>query len=714
MSRCKTPSILQMEAVECGAASLAMILARFGAWIPLEKLREDCGVSRDGSKASHILKAARSHGLECKGFRLEPAALKERKNFPAIVFWNFNHFLVLEGMEGDKVYLNDPARGQVVVTAEEFDESFTGVVLEFSEGENFKKCGSPPSIGTSLSLRMKGIKDGLTLLTLVGLALVIPGLVVPAFSQIFVDEILVAERTNWLPILLIAMAITALVRGVLTGLQHQVTNRIDNKLAITWTCRLFEHVLRLPTPFFDQRYAGDISSRIQSNDNISSFVSADLGESLIACMSILFFVAIMFTYDSWLTLAGISVAILNVLALRWSAKHQKLASQKLAQDEGKLSAAVVGGISMIETLKATGSEGDFFSRVAGHQARIFNSRQQLGKVMTFLNAVPTSLTLINTAVILGLGGLRVIDGDITIGMLVAFQALMASFLAPVQLLVSQSTELQKLQGDMIRVDDVFKYPQSPAFTRSKPVTSQYPKLQGHVEMRNISFGYSIREPALIEDFSLILEPGKRVALVGGSGSGKSTLARMLSGLSTPWQGEIFLDGYNRDDIPAELLVDSLAVVDQNILMFEGSIRENLTMWDGTVPDEDIVRAAEDACIHDIICSRTGSYDSRVAEAGGNFSGGQIQRMEIARALTKNPSILILDEATSALDAQTEVMIDRNIRRRGCTCIIVAHRLSTIRDCDEIIVLDQGKVVQRGTHDEMNQIDGPYRALVGKQ
>lgn len=704
-----------MEAVECGAASLSMILAHYGTWIPLENLRVDCGVSRDGSKASHLLKAARTYGLECKGFRRELEDIKQATNFPLIVFWNFNHFLVMEGYQNEKVYLNDPARGPVTIDWDEFDESFTGVVLEFSEGPDFAPTGNPPSSWQSLRQRLGSIREGLLLIALIGLALVIPGIVIPTFSQVFVDDILVNQRTDWLPILLAAMAITALVRASLTWLQSAVTNRMNNKMDISWTCRLFEHVLRLPLPFFGQRFAGDISTRINSNDRISSFIADDLGQIAIAIVSLLFFVLVMLSYDVWLTLAGIGVASVNIISMRWSAEKQKLTSQKLAQDEGKLTAAVAGGISMIETLKATGTENDFFSRVAGHQARIFNGRQEMGRVMTLVNSIPLLLLILNSAVILGLGGIRVMDGDISMGMLVAFQSLMASFMLPVQQLVGETAAMQQLEGDMRRVDDVFKYPQAPAFAEQQK--TQLPpdaaRLQGFIELKSVSYGYSIQEPALIEDFSLKLNPGQRLALVGGSGSGKSTIANLISGIAEPWDGKVLIDDIPRLQIPNLALTDTLAVVDQKICLFDGTIRDNLTMWDNTIEEESLIQAAKDACIHDIIMARTGAYQSRVAEGGKNFSGGQAQRLEIARALVRNPNILILDEATSALDTQTEMLIDQNLRRRGCTCIIVAHRLSTIRDCDEIVVLEKGKVLQRGTHNDMKDVDGPYKRLIGQ-
>jgi NHLM bacteriocin system ABC transporter peptidase/ATP-binding protein len=710
--RVRTPTFLQMEAVECGAASLGAILAWHGRWVPLETLRVECAVSRDGSNAANVVAAAERFGLRADGYKVELDEFADVP-LPAIVFWNFNHFLVLEGFGRGRVYLNDPAGGRRRVTEEEFDRAFSGIVLTFEPGPGFERGGVRPGALRSLLGRLGSSRTAVSFCVLAGLGLVIPGLAIPTFSKIFVDEILIAGSTRWLGPLLLGMAVAALLRGGLTALQQHYLMRSATKLAIASTGRFLWHVLRLPIEFFQQRYAGEVSNRIAANEQVAAVLTGDLATSAIGLATAVFYALLMVRYDPLLTVVGVSIALLNLLILRAIARKRADESQVMLQEAGKLVATSMGGVQCIESIKAAARESDFFTRWSGYQAKASDAEQKLGASSGVLQTVPAVTALVSTAVVLGIGGLRVMDGAMTIGMLVAFQTLLAAFSRPIADLVRLGDVIQRLTGDLRRLEDVARYPLDTAFAEEPSAEEPSDRrLSGFLELRDVTFGYDRQSPPLLSGFSLRLSPGDRVAIVGASGSGKSTVARLISGLYRPWSGEILFDGRPREQVGRALRASSFALVDQDIFLFEGTVRENITLWDPTLPDEAVQRAAKDACIHDDIAARRGAYAARVEEGGRNFSGGQRQRLEIARALAIDPTIIVLDEATSALDAATEKLVDDSIRRRGCTCVIVAHRLSTIRDCNEIIVLELGKVVQRGTHDELiRDRDGPYARLI---
>lgn len=710
-TRARTPTVLQMEAVECGAAALAIVLGYHGLHLPLEQLRVACGVSRDGSKALNVVKAARTLGMVASGARLEVDALRNQA-FPVIVFWDFNHFLVVEGFADDGVWLNDPASGPRKATMEEFNRSYTGVALRMTPGPDFKKGGKRRSTLAALTPRLDGSKNALLFVVLASLALVIPGLVIPVFTQVFVDSYLIGQLEGWVKPLLLGMGITALLRMGLTWLQQHYLLRLELRLALTGSATFFWHVLRLPIEFFNQRYAGDISQRVGANDRVAHLLSGELATNVVGIVTAIFYVAIMLTYDWLLTLIGVLLAGLNVAALAFVARKRTDGNMSLQQERGKLMATTMGGIQTIETIKAMGGELDFFVRWAGLKAKTNNSEQRLELYSRMLSSVPVLITALTTAAILGIGGWRVMEGVMTVGMLVAFQSLMGSFSGPINNLMGLATKFQEASGDMTRLDDVLRYPVDERFHQAAP-TQVVGKLEGYLEIDQLSFGYSHLDAPLIEGFSLKVAPGQRVALVGASGSGKSTIAKVVMGLNKPWSGEVRIDGIARDAIAPTVLNATLAGVDQEVYLFQGTVRDNLTLWDTAVPEPDMVRAAQDALIHDVIASRTGGYDAWVGEGGANFSGGQAQRLELARALTGNPRVLVLDEATSALDPMTEKQILDHLRKRGCTCLVVAHRLSTVRDCDEIIVMDHGKVLERGTHEGLCELGGAYAQLVGK-
>ena len=726
-SRVRTPTLLQMEAVECGAAALGIILSHYGLIIPLPQLRTRCGVSRDGSKASNILKAARTFGLQAKGFKKEIDQLREIKP-PYIIFWNFNHFLVVEGFGKDQVFLNDPATGPRQVSDQEFRESYTGVVLIMEPGPDFKRGGRKPSMITALWKRLQGSTSELLFCVLTGFVLVLPGISITAFAQIFIDNIMIQKQVEWIPPLLSTMALVTIVQAGLVLLQLKKLRYLQLRLSIQLTGQFLWHTLRLPVGFYAQRFAGEISSRLGLNNQVAGLLSGQLTRSVIDAVMTLFYGTMMVFYDPVLTIIAIVFVIINISVLRWISRQRTDNYMRLNQDLGKIAGLEIGGLQSIETIKSAALESDFFSKWAGYYAKSISAQQDLLKGELVLGSLPAFLSSLSTMIVLILGGLRVMDGYLTVGMLIAFQGLMNRFQQPVGSLVSLGSQIEQLSGSMNRLDDVLQNPIDPVFqagldqkflransTDSQGIQLAMPtdiiRLQGYVELRNVTFGYSRVDAPLIKDFSCSLSPGQRIAFVGGSGSGKSTLSKLITGLYEPWEGEILFDGIPRQAVPRAVLTNSLSMVEQEIFLFGGTVRDNLTLWDDTIPDAQLLQACQDAAILDVVMAISGGLNGKLLESAANLSGGQRQRLEIARALVNNPSILVMDEATSALDAETEKQIDRNIRRRGCTCIVVAHRLSTIRDCDEIVVLDRGQVVQRGNHESMKDIPGAYAQLI---
>ncbi|HXH34276.1 MAG TPA: NHLP family bacteriocin export ABC transporter peptidase/permease/ATPase subunit [Plantibacter sp.] len=703
----RVPTVIQMEAAECGAASLRMVLAHHGRWVPLGELRETSGVSRDGVKASNIVKAARRYGMTAKGYRQEPDEVRAG-TLPAIVFWNFNHFLVVEGYAPGRWFLKDPAVGSRTVTDDEFDRGFTGVVLRLEPGPDFIRGGQPPPLLTSLGRRLGHSLTGLLYVVLAGLALVIPGLATAVLTKAFIDQVLVAETPGAIWPILALLAGAAATIGLLTGLRQRSLLALETKLSLQSSSSFLWHVLRLPIPFYASRSAGEISGRVPRNDRIAVLLSSEVATAFIDSVVVVFYFVVMFGYSPGLALLGVVGIALNVLVLRAVGARRRDEVLRMLQDAGLLLGTTMSGIRSIESIKAAGRESDLFTKVMGLHARTVSGTQRLGRASLPLAIVPPLIAALTTAAILGWGGREVIAGAISLGTLIAFQTLMGRATEPIGRFVQLGGTLQEIGGDLERLDDVLAHPVVGADGPGAGLPET--RLAGMLELRDVTFGYSVLEPPLLDAVNLTVRPGSRVALVGGSGSGKSTISRLVAGLHEPWSGDILFDGRARDEWPRDAITSSLALVDQDIRLFSGSVRDNLTLWDTTIPTARVVNAAQDALIHDQIARRPGGYAADVREGGGNFSGGEAQRLEIARALVAEPSILILDEATSALDPATEELIDRNIRRRGCTTLIVAHRLSTIRDCDEIIVLDRGRIVERGTHDEMIGSGGAYTRL----
>ena len=710
-TRVKVPTILQMEATECGAASLSMILAHYNLWLPLEKLRQECGVNRDGSKASCVIRAARNRGCNANGYRWNADRLKEVGEFPLIIHWEFNHFVVLEGIKGDTAYLNDPAMGRRTVKWNEFRTSYTGVALRVVPNENFKPEGRRYNIFKAVAEKLSQDKWAVLFILLLNLGMIIPGLASPVFSQIFLDDILTKKHPDWMFNFCLAMTVSFIVCGVMNWLQAVILTRWQRKLTLADSSSFFWHLLRLPMQFFNQRYAAEVASRVNFNESIAGVLSGPAATAVLNLLVAIFYLLLLLQYNVTLTIIGVFFSSIDMIVFFALRRHLTDLNMKIQQDAGKCYGVTMNGLSMIETIKANGNESDFFSKWAGYRAKVLSASQDAALWQMTSTIIPTLLGGINGALIMTLGGFSIMDGAMTAGMFMAFQNLMGSFQAPVNALLSLGSTLQSTEMQMQRLDDVRRYEIDDLNCRDEEISGTVERLSGELELRNISFGYSPLEKPLLNNFSLHIRPGHWVAVVGASGSGKSTVAKIVTGIYEEWSGQVLFDGKIRREIPRAAIVNSVAAVDQDIFQITGTITENLTLFDSSVEKADVIQAAKDACIHDDILQLDKGYDAEVSEGGLNFSGGQRQRLEIARALAVNPSLLILDEATSALDPMTEQTVLENIRHRGCSCLIVAHRLSTIRDADEIIVLSQGNVVERGTHREMIQHDGPYRRLI---
>ena len=733
------PVIMQMEATECGAACLAMILAHYGRWIPLEEARISCGVSRDGSKTENILKAAGSYGLEATSRECTVQQLRSEGSFPCIISWNRKNYVVLRGFSGNHALLNDPGKGAVKVTLDAFERSYGGTTLEFSPSDTFERGGKRPSTWQFARERLQGMKAPIVFVALATFIISLAAIMATTVSSTFMDYVLTGECPTWLAPLLALLAGLVIVQCAVNIAKAVYLNRIRGKFAVVGASQFMWHLLHLPVGFYEQRTVGDLQQRQEANETVAATLVEQLAPAIFNVVLLVLYLAVMLSYSWKLTLVGVATVAINVLVARWASRARVNVTRQQMRDRSLLYSSTMAGIESIETIKASGAEEGYFERWSGYQALVNDAATRFNKIDLYFGAVPQFLAQVANIAVLLLGTYLIMNGEFTAGMLLAFQGLLASFMGPVDSIIGLGQQVLEMRTSMERVQDVLEYPAdsceesesgdsesnlsssqaaslppspapSPADSPA-PTPSSAAKLSGAVEIDHVSFGYSPLEPPLIKDFSLTLEPGAWVALVGSSGSGKSTIAKLVSGLYEPWEGQIRFDGIPRRAIDPDRLRGSLSVVDQDVVTFPDTVDANIRLWDRSIQDYEVVLAARDADIHDAIVAREAGYNEVIAPRGRNFSGGQLQRLEIARALASDPSILILDEATSALDAKTEANVIRAVRDRGITCIVVAHRLSTIRDCDEIIVLREGQVVERGTHDELIELDGAYAELV---
>ncbi len=708
----KVPVIMQMEALECGAACLTMVLAYYQKWIPLEQVRSDCGVSRDGSNALNIAKAARAYGMVAKGHRYEPKDLKEKGSFPCMIHWNFNHFVVLCGFGKQCAYINDPARGNVKIPMEEFDQSFTGICVTFEPGPTFEPGGKRKSVLEFIRKRLKGASAAAAMVILSTMIGYLFEILNPGFSRFFMDRLLTRENLELLYPFIGFLTAAGVLQIFVSGLQIFYSTKISAKMDIVGSSSYIWKVLHMPMQFFSQRRAGDILQRQSTNAGIAGTVIGTVVPLVFNLIMILVYLVFMFRYSVLITLIGITVVVINLFVSRFISEQRINITRVQKKDVGNLVSTTTSGIQMIETIKASGAENGFFQKWAGYEASVNAQTVRYTRVNAFLGLIPSFLTSLANSSVLVLGVWLAMTGKFTIGMIMTFQGFMSAFMAPASELIDATQSIQEMRTDMERISDVMDYPSDP-LVRDEPLkeNEDYFKLSGEVELKNVTFGYSKLAQPLIEDFSMHMKPGSRVAFVGTSGCGKSTLSKLISGLYKPWSGEILFDGKTVDQIDRNVFTGSVAVVDQDIILFEDTIANNIRMWNDTIEDFEVILAARDAQIYDDIMARDGGFDSRIREGGKDLSGGQRQRLEIARVLAQDPTLIIMDEATSALDAKTEYELVKSVKERGITCIVIAHRLSTIRDCDEIIVLNHGKVVERGTHDELYALGGYYADLI---
>ena len=629
----KVPVIMQLEALECGAASLAMVMAYYSKWIPLEQVRAECGVSRDGSNAKNIFLAAQSYGFQVEAFRRSPEVIREKGQFPCIIHWNFNHFVVLNGFKGKTAYINDPARGFVKVSEEEFDTSFTGIVICPVPGPGFKPEGKRKSTLEFARKRLIGAGAAVAFVMLTTIISYLFKIVNPIMTQVFMDRLLSGINRNWLMPFIGLMIGLAVLQVAVSWFQAIYSLKINGKMSLIGSSTYIWKVLHMPMEFFSQRMAGDIQMRRGTNETIAATLVDTLGPLALNSVMMIFYLVLMLRRSVLLTAIGIGTILLNILLSRYISEKRINITRVLQRDSGKLASTTVSGIEMVETIKASGAERGFFRKWAGYQASVSAQTIKATKTNELLGTIPAFFSALAGHAVLVLGIWFIMQGEFTLGILQMFQGFLTAFMEPAMTFINAGQTLQEMRTDMERIEDVMEYPEDQNVIDQIDRNDQpMKKLRGNVELKNITFGYSRLAPPLIQDFSISMKPGSRVAFVGASGSGKSTLSKLITGLYDPWAGEILFDGKPRSAYPRAVMTGSVAVVDQEITLFEDTIAANIKMWDESIKDFEMILAARDAQIHEDIMQRDGGYEYKLTEGGRDLSGGQRQRLEIARVL----------------------------------------------------------------------------------
>ena len=706
----KTPLVMQLEALECGAASLTMVMAYYEKWVALEQVRVDCGVSRNGSNAKNILRAAQKYGFKTKGYAYSTQKLRERGKFPGIIHWGGGHFVVINGFRGNKAIINDPAKGVLKVDLKTFDKIFTGIYLEIVPDEGFEPGGKRKSIFEFAKKRLKGAAPLIAFFAITTIVFYIIGIINPVMNQVFVDYLLGGNNPGWLLPFIFIFAGIGFLQVIVTLVQALYQYKIRGKLDLVGSTTYMWRILRMPIEFFSQRMVGDLQSRQSENASIAETLVNVFAPLLFNTIMLVIYLVVMISKSWILTLVGVVTVVLNAFVSFYISRLRVNIARVQSRDRARLSGLTTKGIEMIETIKSNGAEASYFATWSEAQDNVMTQRTKIARTNTFVGLIPALVAMIANYSILILGVFYTIKGEFTIGSIVAFQGLLSSFMSPAMTIITSGQTLQEMRTSMERVDDVLEYPLDPNVTREIPM-EKISKIKGNLVLKNVTFGYSRLDVPVLTDFNLEIKQGQKVAIVGSTGSGKSTLSKLISGLYSPWSGDIIFNGKRIEEIDHEIFTSSIAVVDQDITLYEDTISNNIKMWDESIEDYEVIMACNDAQIHKAIMAREGQYNAPVLEGGKNFSGGEKQRIEIARSLAADPSIIILDEATSALDAKTEHEVVKAIKARGITTIVIAHRLSTIRDADLIVVLERGHIVEQGNHDELMALKGSYYNLV---